>query len=94
MWIATHVSLTMQLTKTELVGYLELRVGSIAVQVPIRAADPKSEETKALPLASFTTDGDACAILIRGEANTATLEHAVKEAAHDAERHLSRKLLN
>ncbi len=81
------------LTEAELVGFLELKVGSLAVQVPIRTADP-SGDVGPQPLAQFATEGDSCAILIRGEPSNALVEKAVREAAHDAERHLSRKLLN
>jgi hypothetical protein len=82
------------LSQTELVGFLELKVGSLAVQVPIRAADPKEEVASSQPLASFAVEGETCAILIRGEPTSAPVERAVREAAHEAERHLSRKLLN
>ena len=81
------------LSEAELVGFLELKVGSLAVQVPIRALDT-SKDTGPQPLAQFATEGDACAILIRGEPSSVLVEKAVREAAHDAERHLSRKLLN
>jgi hypothetical protein len=75
---------------SELLGFVELEVGSLAVQVPIRAAEPATE----LPLASFETDGDACAILVRGDTSSKAVEVALRDAAHDAIRHLSRKLLN
>jgi hypothetical protein len=78
------------LTKTELVGFMELQVGSLAVQVPIRAAEPGP----ALPLASFEVEGDACAILIRGDSSSKAVERAMGEAAKQAVAHLSRKLLN
>ncbi|HVY47272.1 MAG TPA: hypothetical protein VHB21_15395 [Minicystis sp.] len=78
------------LSKTELVGFVQLQVGSLAVQVPLRAAEPSVEA----PLASFQTDGDACAILIRGDRTSKAVEAAVQTAARDAIKHLSRKLLN
>lgn len=78
------------LTKTELVGFMELQVGSLAVQVPIRSAEP----TPSLPLASFEVEGDACAILIRGDSSSKAVERAMGEAAKQAMVHLSRKLLN
>jgi len=74
------------------VGFLELKVGSLAVQVPIRSADPETEGRG--PLASFAVEGETCAIVIRGEPSSGPVERAVQEAAHEAERHLSRKLLN
>ena len=78
------------LTKSELVGFVELLVGSLSVQVPVRAAEPAQE----LPLASFETDGEACAILVRGDTSSKAVEVALRQAAQDAIRHLSRKLLN
>jgi hypothetical protein len=87
---ATHVSCMQTMTKTELVGFMELQVGSLAVQVPIRAAEPGP----ALPLASFEVEGDACSILIRGDSASKAVEHAMSEAAREAVAHLSRKLLN
>jgi hypothetical protein len=84
------------LSKTGLVGYIELKVGSLAVQVPIRTADPRvpEESSSAGPLAQFAIEGDNCVIVIRGEPSSMLVENAVREAAHQAERHLSRKLLN
>lgn len=78
------------LTNTELVGFMELQVGSLAVQVPIRAAKP----APTMPLASFETEGNAYAILIRGDSQSKAVEQAMGEAAKDALAHLSRKLLN
>jgi hypothetical protein len=80
--------------KAELVGFLELQVGSLAVQVPIRHADPESEARDPLPLASFEAEGATCAILIRGDSSSRAVEKAVGEAAKQALAHLSRKLLN
>jgi hypothetical protein len=77
-------------TKTQIVGFMELQVGSLAVQVPIRAAEP----TPSLPLASFEVDGDSYAILIRGDSSSKAVERAMGEAAKQAMVHLSRKLLN
>jgi hypothetical protein len=77
-----------------LLGFVELQVGSLAVQVPIRAAGSEEESNEALPLASFATEGESCVILVRGDASNAHVERAVREAAREAVRHLSRKLLN
>ena len=78
------------LTEAEIVGFVELKVGSMAVQVPIRAAEPEGE----LPLASFETEGEAYAILVRGDTSSKAVETALRDAAHDAVKHLSKKLLN
>ncbi len=77
-------------TKTQIVGFMELQVGSLAVQVPIRTAEP----TPTLPLASFEAEGDSYAILIRGDSSSKAVERAMGEAAREAVAHLSRKLLN
>lgn len=82
------------LGKTNLVGFVELQVGSLAVQVPIRHAKPEEQEMTPLPLASFETEGESYAILIRGDSTSRAVERAVKEAAKEALVHLSRKLLN
>jgi len=90
MYDATHVSIMQAQTKTQIVGFMELQVGSLAVQVPIRAAEP----TPALPLASFEVEGESYAILIRGDSSSKAVERAMGEAAKQAVVHLSRKLLN
>lgn len=83
------------LAKTELVGFVELQVGSLAVQVPIRHAKPEEMGNPAtVPLASFETEGESYAILIRGDSSSRAVERAVTEAAKQALVHLSRKLLN
>jgi hypothetical protein len=86
----THVPSMQSLTKTQIVGFMELQVGSLAVQVPIRAAEPGPS----LPLASFEVEGDTCSILIRGDSSSKAVERAMGEAARQAVQHLSRKLLN
>ncbi len=87
---ATHVLGMQSQTKTPIVGFMELRVGSLAVQVPIRTAEPEPAE----PLASFEAEGDSYAILIRGDSSSKAVERAMGEAAREAVAHLSRKLLN
>ena len=90
MYEATHVPFMESQTKTQIVGFMELQVGSLAVQVPIRAAEP----TPALPLASFEVEGDSYAIMIRGDSSSKAVERAMGEAAKQAVAHFSRKLLN
>jgi len=83
------------LPETKLVGYIELEVGSLEVQVPIRAAKSAADlDAGKRPLASFVTEGDAYAIVVRGDSTSAAVEGAVRVAAEEAVRHLSRKLLN
>jgi hypothetical protein len=81
------------LTNKELVGFVQLQVGSLQVQVPIRAESSSEEETPQ-PLATFEMEGDSCAILVRGDASSKQVERAMADAARQAVRHLSRKLLN
>lgn len=88
----THLAHIMQtLSNNELMGYVELRVGSLKVEVPIRAARQGSSVE---PLAKFETDGDTFAILVCGDVSSKPVERAMQEAAAEAVRHLSRKLLN
>jgi hypothetical protein len=82
------------LAKTELVGFVELKVGSLNVQVPIRSAKSEEATDAALPLAIFEAEGASGAILIRGDQTSRAVEKAVNEAAKEALVHLSRKLLN
>ena len=85
------------ISEAELVGFLELQVGSLAVKVPVRAAEPTSSvpgDVAGPPLASFETEGSAFAILVRGDTSSKAVERAMREAAQEAVRHLSRKLLN
>jgi hypothetical protein len=85
-----HVPSMRMLSEANLVGFMELSVGSLEVQVPVRVAEPASE----LPLASFETEGDAYAILVRGDTSSKAVEVALHQAAEEAVKHLSRKLLN
>ncbi len=77
-------------TMSEVVGFVQLKVGSLAVQVPIRALGPATDA----PLASFSTEGDAYSIIIRGDRTSRAVEVAIEDAVQDAVKHLSRKLLN
>jgi hypothetical protein len=81
----------MQLLDKELMGYVELQVGSLKVEVPIRAYHGG---TTAEPLARFEMDGENCAILVRGDPSSKQAERAMQVAAREAVRQLSRKLLN
>ncbi|MFO0756685.1 MAG: hypothetical protein U0359_09350 [Byssovorax sp.] len=80
--------------KTELVGFVELKVGSLNVQVPIRSAKEEGPDSAALPLATFEAEGSSGVIVIHGDQGARGLENAVNEAAKKAMVHLSRKLLN
>ena len=68
-------------------------MGSLAVQVPVRQADPEEPDHTAT-LASFESNGSEYAIVVRGDTTSGVGEEAFRQAAHDAIRHLSRKLLN
>lgn len=79
------------LSNKDVVGYVELQVGSLKVEVPIRAARQGSATG---PLAKFEAEGNNFAILVHGDVSSKPVERAMKEAANEAVRHLSRKLLN
>ena len=82
------------ITEAELVGFLELQVGSLAVKVPVRSARAAGQDWTALPLATFETEGSSFASLVRGDTSSKAVERAIREAAQEAVRHLSKKLLN
>lgn len=70
------------LQETELVGFVQLDLGSMSVRVPVRSADPEVEQ----PLASFEAEGDVCAIVVRGDTSSKPVEDAMKQAVQDAAR--------
>jgi hypothetical protein len=81
----------MTLNDARLLGFVELTVGSLQVQVPIRALESATHDT---PLARFEVHGNKYAIMVSEESRSETMRKAVEEAAEDALRHLSKKLLN
>lgn len=91
-----HVILMQRIPEKAILGFIEVQVGSLAVKVPVRAADPQGEGQPSQPLAAFATEGSSYAILVRNGSDTSSpiLERAVEEAAEEALKHLSRKLLN
>jgi hypothetical protein len=78
----------------ELIGFVQLQVGSLAVKVPVRALDQGQEPEPPGPLASFESEGENCAIVIRGDKSAQAVESAMGPAVKQAFMHLSRKLLN
>ena len=91
------------LASAKILGYVELKVGTLDIEVPIRArevppqpfgssSDGPSQSNP--PLAMFEVEGDAYAIVVSSDSRSANMREAVEEAAEDALRHLSRKLLN
>jgi hypothetical protein len=75
----------------KILGYVELKVGTIDIEVPIRAREKARVDA---PLAAFEVEGDAYAIVVTGDSRSENMREAVESAAEDALRHLSRKLLN
>ena len=78
------------LRESELLGFVQLEIGSLSVRVPVRSAKAETEQ----PLASFEAEGDACAIVVRGDTSSQAVNAAMKDAVEVAARHFSRKLLN
>ena len=72
-------------------GFVDRKVGSIHVRVPLRQIPEPSLDT---PLASFEMEGDAYAILVRRPDRSKEMMDAVHAAAEEALVRLSRKLLN
>lgn len=85
--------------ETELLGFVQLKVGSRDVQVPIRRETPAPIGADDGPLeaaaaAHFLMEGDRYAIVVRGDVAQQSVSGAVQRAAEVALRALSRKLLN
>jgi hypothetical protein len=81
----------MQALDRKVLGYIELEVGSFAVKVPLCEAGPGYDHSR---LAVLEADGRDCAIVVHGATRSEAGERAIREAAEQAVRHLSRKLLN
>lgn len=81
----------MTIVQAELLGFVELKVGSMEVRVPVRKAPEATGES---PLAKFAMEGNAYAILVREKDESAPMMAAVEQACEDAVRQLSKKLLN
>jgi hypothetical protein len=79
------------LDSAEVVGFVELKVGSIDVRVPLRALPDTPCDC---PLASFLVEGDRYAIVVRGTSRDERMMEAVEQASVEALHHLSRKMLN
>ena len=73
-----------------LLGFVNLDLGGMHVQVPIRSA----EEDADAPLVSLECDGAQCQIVVRGDASSPAVGEAMPGVAAQAMRHLSHKLLN
>lgn len=84
-------------TQAELVGFLELKIGSFSVKVPVKSMESATRITDdgaVLPLVSFEAEGNDYAIVVRGEPSSKAVETAMRKVAQEAVQHLSRKLLN
>lgn len=84
---------------TKALGFVELKVGTIDVKVPVCAAADteravENEARVVSELAEFQVSGNNYAIVLHGRAEPEVVELAVKRAAEEALKHLSRKLLN
>lgn len=91
-WISVQFRTVMAMTivQAELLGFVELRVGSMEVRVPVRKA-PNANDC---PLAKFAMEGNSYAILVKERDESAPMLAAVEQACEDAVRQLSKKLLN
>ena len=76
---------------SEIVGFVEIKVGSIDVRVPLRVAPSEIDDR---PLAAFEVEGDRYAIVVRKQTRDAAMMEAVEQASIEALQHLSRKMLN
>ncbi len=80
----------MTIAAGELLGFVELKVGSIELKVPLRKMDPAADA----PLAKFTMEGSSYAIMVREKDESPPMMAAVEQACEEAVRLLSPKLLN
>jgi hypothetical protein len=77
--------------QAELLGFVELKVGSMEVRVPVRKALESGNDS---PLAKFAMEGNSYAIMVKERDESAPMMAAVEQACEDAVRQLSKKLLN
>jgi len=86
----------MPIGRQELLGFVELKVGSIEVRVPLRKMDapPGADSPLDSPLARFTMDGGSYAIMVRDKDESPPMMAAVERACEEAVRQLSKKLLS
>jgi hypothetical protein len=75
-------------------GFVDLDLGSSAVRVPVQAVDPLQESSTQAPLVSFECEGDVCEFLVRGDASSEAVNQSLQNAAVEALRLLSRRMLN
>lgn len=78
-------------SKQDVLGFVDIQVGSIPVRVPIVDAGPQEPGA---PIASIDVNGSAVSIFVHGDATSRPVRDAVGEAAEEALKVLSRKLLN
>lgn len=81
----------MMIIQAELLGFVELKVGSMEVRVPVRKAPESGLDS---PLAKFAMEGNSYAIMVKERDESAPMMAAVETACEDAVRQLSKKLLN
>jgi hypothetical protein len=76
-----------------LLGYVRVQVASQVYSLPVQAVSlKKSDGTTIEP--GFVADGAHLGILVDSEASDAVVKAQIARASVDAERHISRKLLN
>lgn len=75
-------------------GFVDLDLGRRAVRVPVQAVNPLDESATQAPLVSFEYDGDNCEFLVRGDASSEAVNQSLQNAAVEALRLLSSKILN
>lgn len=75
-------------------GYVRVQVASRFVDLPVRAAQLNRPDGSTLKPGFFSEGPDDFGILVDVEASDAEQQKAIERASADAERHLSRKMLN
>ena len=75
-------------------GYVQVQVASRTYSLRVEALPPNGS-TGSIPEAGFFADGaERFRILVDSEASAAVVESTIERASAEAERHISRTLLN
>ncbi len=86
--------LAMLQTGTRLVGYVEVKVGTTVVTVPVQEADYDRDSDTIAPGGLFQDEAGAFGILVDSAAPPDVVKERIAEAAEEAARILARKHLN
>ncbi|APS00082.1 hypothetical protein [Pajaroellobacter abortibovis] len=78
----------------QLVGYIQVHVGSRMIALPVQAASLSPDEIGRTPGGFFIDATGQCGILVDHDASAPEIEEQIVRASCDAARHIARKFLN